>query len=117
MTLTILQIILTIVLTLTTISLLKANNKGNINPFAKERRLKNKSKIKIEFIASDPHHDGAYEWRFYNGWFYHRAKGSSEEWVTTKNIKPTPERITVLASLVAEAKYEKRKQSTNTQIK
>ena len=91
--------------------LLTLNKKYNIkNAFRTERLKKRRSKIKLEFIAEDPHHDGVFEWRFYNGWFYQRQK-NGKEWYPTKRISITPERIICLYNLIMQAKAQIRKQN------
>ena len=82
------------------------------NTFRRERLIKAKSKVKTEFIVDDPHHDNQAEWRFYDGWFYHKLK-TQKEWIVVKNIHPTPERIMALCNLINQAIAEKRKQAKN----
>lgn len=89
------------------------NNKKKIvkNIFAKERNNARKSRIEIEFIADDPHHENACQWRFYNNCFYCKTK-YSKDWILSNKIHPTPERITMLESLIQQAKAAKKKTIT-----
>ena len=58
-------------------------------------------------IAKDPHHNGDFEWRFYNKQFWTRHKGS-KKWICPKKAHITPARVKMWASLIEEVSDDER---------